>query len=220
MARYLQNKDVFRKYKVLPEFDVNTHDVPRDKYGNINPTFDDLYIPCAGGAKIYHWGQRELVAYIPSLRKGNRVKDLIWTIVRDVETTDNEMLFHFDVSYLERVARVLGAKCNRKDKNGEYIWHSPFASCNLPKSKVKSIEPEKMKAYKEITNNLNRNDLLAVWHITTRFLSKYAAKKLGVDDIKSEMKRQKLGRYRKEFIDQNGLWDEYLSYLRKELKKK
>jgi len=33
-------------YRVKSYYDLDTLDFPRDAYGNINPTFDDLYIKC------------------------------------------------------------------------------------------------------------------------------------------------------------------------------
>ena len=45
MSRYLQNKKVFQKYRVVTEYDKNTNDFPRDDNGNIDKSFEDIYIP-------------------------------------------------------------------------------------------------------------------------------------------------------------------------------
>ena len=221
MARYLQNKDLFKKYKVLPEFDVRTHDVPRDKAGNINPTFDDLYIPCSGGAKIYHYGQREMVAYIPSVKRGNKLLRQLKGIAYNIEITDAEVLFRFKIDHLDRVADALKARQNRISRvDGEYIVHSPFASINLPRAEIPHIAPEKMQEYKAILKQIGDGDYLIIGKLTRRYMTEIMAKKLNVDDINAEMKRQKLSRYRKEFIYANGCWDDYLEFLKKEIGKK
>lgn len=44
MYRYLEK--YHGKYRVLSLYDISTCDWPRDKYGNIDESFDDLYIPC------------------------------------------------------------------------------------------------------------------------------------------------------------------------------
>lgn len=218
--RYLQNKEIFGKYKVLAEIDTETGDVPREEDGTINDSFDDLYIPCAYGGKIYHYGRRRLVAYIPSTGRANNVlKALPKDTVLQVETGDGEVFIHFDVKDLDIVAKACGAKTNRKNAAGEYIIHSPFAAINLPKPKDKwKISAEKMAAYKDIVGHLDKSQIFQLNNAQKTFLDTIAKKTLGVKDIEAEIKRQQMSRYRKEFIDKNGLWDEYIAYLKKEFK--
>lgn len=40
-------------YRILPELDQNTHDIPRNKRGEIMEGYDDIYIACQNGNKIY-----------------------------------------------------------------------------------------------------------------------------------------------------------------------
>ena len=220
--RYLQNRKVFGKYKVLAEFDEETGDVPRLDDGTVDDSFDDLYIPCKGDGKIYHLERREMVAYIPSIgRAKNIIKAVPKEAVLSVEWCDGEAFIHFDVKDMDVMAKACGAKCNRKSKDtGEYIIHSPFAAINLPKPKTQwKITSSKMDAYKEITGRLDRSQIYLLNNIQKAFLNTVVAKKLKVKDIEAEIKRQQMSRFRKEFIDMNGLWDEYLEYLRKEVEK-
>lgn len=60
------------KYRILPEFDVFTHNIPHDPSGGIAKGYDDIYICCQYGNKIYAYGQDKnnqeiLIAYIPSI---------------------------------------------------------------------------------------------------------------------------------------------------------
>lgn len=43
-------------YRILPELDQNTHDIPRNKRGEIMEGYDDIYIACQNGNKIYTYG--------------------------------------------------------------------------------------------------------------------------------------------------------------------
>ena len=47
MYRYLEK--YHGKYRVLSEYDLSIGDWPRDEDGNIDESFDDLYIPCRKG---------------------------------------------------------------------------------------------------------------------------------------------------------------------------
>ena len=69
MAGYLMKYK--GKYRVKAHIDHSTNDFPRDIYGNIDT--DDLYIQCAYGNQIYHYGHSTLVAYIPSVGRGHNI---------------------------------------------------------------------------------------------------------------------------------------------------
>ena len=58
-------------YRLMAQVDQNTNDFPRDERGNIDS--DDVYIKCAYGNQIYHYGRSTLVAYIPSLGRGHNI---------------------------------------------------------------------------------------------------------------------------------------------------
>lgn len=55
------------KYRLKPNLDKNTNDFPRDSNGSIDSSYDDIYIKCANGSQVYHFGRNVLVAYIPSI---------------------------------------------------------------------------------------------------------------------------------------------------------
>ena len=69
-------------YRILPELDVDTHDFPRDANGEIADGYDDLYISCYYGNKIFMYGhdvnkRAILSAYIPSLGRGRNIKKVL-----------------------------------------------------------------------------------------------------------------------------------------------
>ena len=39
-------------YRVMAEYDLQTNDFPRDEEGNIDKSFEDLYIPCSRGKSV------------------------------------------------------------------------------------------------------------------------------------------------------------------------
>lgn len=73
MANYLMRYKGI--YRLKAHIDQNTNDFPRDWNGLIDS--DDVYIKCALGCQIYHYGHGVLVAYIPSIgREHNILKAL------------------------------------------------------------------------------------------------------------------------------------------------
>ena len=85
MARYMQK--YVGTYRVLAEYNRATNDFPRLSDGTLDPSFDDLYIPCASKSRIYHVGGRVLEAYIPSIGRGrNILKSLYESYIGSIES--------------------------------------------------------------------------------------------------------------------------------------
>ena len=57
-------------YRVKAEYDLSTNDFPRLENGNLDPSFDDLYIDCKNNIKIKHGTRNILSCYIPSKSRG------------------------------------------------------------------------------------------------------------------------------------------------------
>ena len=92
---------------------------------------------------------------------------------------------------------------------------SPFSSRNLPKSKYK-IPDEDLSAYKEIVGKLPRERIIDITHNTNSYLKSLVTKTNTWEDIKADMALKCLKG--KEYIHSIGKWNEYIDYLRKELK--
>ena len=58
-------------YRLKAPIYLRTNEFPRDEKGNY---YDhDIYIDCKYGNQIYHYGGKELVAYIPSIGRGSNI---------------------------------------------------------------------------------------------------------------------------------------------------
>lgn len=240
ISRYL-NKFV-GKYRVVANYDKNTNDFPRKVDGLIDQDFDDIYISCQGGSRIYHYGGRVLSAYIPSIGKGrNILKNFYFKItgndskddftidnifdydkfydklkdkklIIDVSEYSDEMDFMFHVKYIDEIAELMKAKTSGANTK-------PFSVKNLPKRKYQ-IPMDKLALYKAITNDLSQSDIIRLGKITNRFITEIMAKKVkinGILDIKADMKLKCLKG--KNYIYEMEFFDDYIEYLKKNLSK-
>lgn len=221
MSRYLQNKKVFQKYRVVAEYDTSTNDFPRDDNGNIDKSFEDIYILCANNCRISHYGRNILEAYIPSVIRGKNIIKKInlinENIVFNIKQTDEEMIFQFNVKYLDIVASCMKARLNRRLENGEYNYISPFSKRNLPKSNYE-IPYDELEQYTTIINHIPQNKKVYITIINKNFIRKYICKRnMTITDIKKE--QRKLMLRTKEYIHYKGMWELYLKYIEKEITK-
>ena len=117
-------------YRLKAPIDLRTNEFPRDEKGNYAD--NDIYIDCKGGNQIYHYGGKELVAYIPSIGRAKNIikklkemgkKDIVLKILE----SDEEMLIHFHVKDIELMAKLCKARTS-----GASI--SPFSVKNLKKT--------------------------------------------------------------------------------------
>jgi len=117
LSGYLQNKDKFLKYRVVADYNLDTNDFPRKPNGEIDESFDDIYIRCSKGNRIYSYGKGILVAYIPSVTRGkNILNQLDSEKYFEIETNSQELLFKFKTKDLDEVATLLKAHINKKIK--------------------------------------------------------------------------------------------------------
>lgn len=205
-------------YRVLPELDIETHDIPRDANGNIDEDWDDLYIACYHGGKISFYGHDTngralLTAYIPTLKRGRLIVKALQekgVVFEDLYETDCEVEFRFKSKYISQVAECMKAKTI-----GASI--SPFSVKNLPRSNVQ-IPSEKIEEYKAIIAKVNSPDILLVHRLTQSFLSNFLQKKQRkIDknfDYRTDMKRRQMARQYKEYIFVMGCFDDYLKYMK------
>jgi len=211
-------------YRILPELDVNTHDFPRDANDEIDDGYDDLYISCYYGNKIFMYGhdvnkRAILSAYIPSLGRGRNIKRVLDDKAipyTDYLESDSEVCFNFKAKDIEEVAKLLKAKTAGADI-------SPFSVKNLPKNKDVEIPSDEIERYREITSKVQKGDLLLIHKITSDFLSAVLQKRYTKYDkkfdYKRDMKKLMLARQIKEYIWTKEMWEEYLQYLDKEIQK-
>lgn len=216
-------------YRLMAHIDQNTNDFPRDERGNIDS--DDVYIKCAYGNQIYHYGHSTLMAYIPSLGRGHNIlyalgKELcgiedriqydelyslleqqgkIWDIVEN----DKEIEFKFSAKDIELIAKYL-----KPQTGGANI--SPFSSRNLPKRKY-DIGSTALQEYKEIINKIPKGNILIIKNLTSQFLSDILKKDKAYRrvDVNADMKKKMLKG--KEYIHYIGKWNEYIKFLKENI---
>lgn len=216
-------------YRLMAHIDQNTNDFPRDERGNIDS--DDVYIKCAYGNQIYHYGRSTLVAYIPSLGRGHNIllalgKELcgvedripydelyllleqqgkIWDIVEN----DKEIEFKFSAKDIELIAKYL-----KPQTGGANI--SPFSSRNLPKRKY-DIDLTDLQEYREIINKIPKDNILIIKNLTSQFLNDSLKKDKAYRrvDINADMKKKMLKG--KEYIHYIGKWNDYIKFLKENI---
>lgn len=105
------------KYRVLPHLDYDTGDFPRDEEGNIDESYDDLYIPCKGGIEIRHSYEPNKLAFIlleksPSMvdKIINKVHEKGPEVKFEVDRAGKDAFIYFDAKDIDKVAPVLGAR--------------------------------------------------------------------------------------------------------------
>ena len=116
MAKYLLKYK--GTYRLKAAIDQSTNDYPRDDSGGIDPSFDDIYIKCYGGAQIYHYGFSTLVAYIPSIGRGHNILKAIANDIGLPEYKTYEELY----KALEDEGTVRSIMENDKEK--EFKFHA------------------------------------------------------------------------------------------------
>ena len=151
-------------------------------------------------------------AYIPSKGRGHNIIKAIKEsfqedVISNIEETDSEILFMFFSKDADNIIPLLKPKTS-----GASI--SPFSSRNLPKSKY-NIPDEDLVMYKNITAKIPRERILDITHTTNNFLKSLATKRNPIENIKADMKLK--GLKGKEYIHSIGRWEDYLSFLTKEL---
>ena len=211
------------KYRIKANIDKETNDYPRNEQGNIET--DDLYIKCAHGNQIYHYGHSTLIGYIPSIGRGHNIlramgeellgvsKEVSYEelyekleregTIKNIAENDKEIEFSFNSSNIEFVAKYL-----KPNTSGANI--SPFSTRNLPKTKY-SIPREDLDVYQSIVAEKYAESILSLTHRTNEFLKSLTTKNNSWDEIKADMKFK--GLKGKEYIHCIGKFDEYLSYL-------
>ena len=192
--------------------DTNTNDYPK----KLNGTYEDidLYIDCMNNIRIYYYGKSVLQAYIPSLQRGHNIikaiQEIDPSIIFDIEETDKEVLFKFKYVDSDKIIPLLKPRTN-----GAKI--SPYSNKNRPKSDYE-IPDEDLKQYKDIVAKIPKERILDITHMTNNYLKSLATKKNKWEDIKADMIAK--GLKGKEYIHSIGKWNDYIDYLRKELREK
>jgi hypothetical protein len=113
------------KYRVKADIDQSTNDFCRDSNGNLENNMD-IWIKCANGIKIFHYGGSTLQVYIPSIQRG---RNIIRSIYKDFINPDNTKIEEKDIEREDGVQitresiTILDTDLFKKDiKNSRFIF--------------------------------------------------------------------------------------------------
>lgn len=199
------------KYRIKCEYDKHKNQFPR----KIDGTFEDgdCYIDCYKNIKVFHYGNKILEAYFPSLMRGKNTMKAIQEeygndVIFSIKETDSELFFRFHANDMDRLEKYLKPKTNGADI-------SPFSSKNLPKNKEYKIPDEDFVEYKNIIEKIGQKRIIELTHTTSNYLKSLVTKKNTWENIKADMSLKGLSGNR--YIHSIGKWNDYISYLKNEL---
>lgn len=217
ISRYLEKYK--GTYRVKAFHDLRKNDYPRvlkDGRMVIDPSFDDIYIPCKSNIYIMHYQGSVLFCIIPSIGKGHNIIKSIYdkrygldtsngisyddlysklindNIVLKIEETDKEIIIYFNDNMMNYFEDIFKPRTSGKNI-------SVFSTKNLEKSDYE-IPQEDIDKYKSIISKFK--NMIEIKKVNDEFTKKY-----NIQDIK------KSGLNTKQYIHSVGDWDEYLKFL-------
>lgn len=147
------------------------------------------------------------------MRGNNLIKqiqeDLDSCIIFNITRTDSEVVFQFKSSDMSLLEKYLKPKTN-----GSHI--SPFSSKNLPRNKEYIIPEKDLVQYNTIVDKIGNNRIIELTHITRNYLKSMVTHKNTWKDMKADMAVKGLSG--KKYIHAVGKWEDYIKYLKKEIK--
>lgn len=197
-------------YRVKAEIDYFKNDFPRNDAGQIDESFDDLYIPCAKGVikHTYLGNDILVVCFYDKIGTANNVyKELLNKYPKlDIEFENDgcDGFIYFDSHDINKIATIIkprtsGAKIN------------PFSNTNLPKPEYK-IPSKDLNDLYSITKDLDRIHTMQFFKQVNVDFTKKLTK-----ELKQELKQTRLGF--REFIHSKNLWQDYVKFVTKSYSK-
>ena len=206
MFRYLEKYT--GTYRVLGYLDVNTNDFPRTDNGDIDPSYEDLYIPCSRGKSVIkHTYEKDILVicfYGKNATAKNvykELKDKYKKIYLKYEDCGEDGLIYFKADDIKKIATIVRPKTS----GASIKWNS---NKNLPKVSY-DIPKEDNDKLVTITKDLSRPQKM-------RFGKTVSSLFLTSKNLKEEQKQSRLTP--KQFIHSKGLWEEYIKLAKKEVK--
>lgn len=210
MFRYLEK--YVGTYRVLAHYDEFKNDFPRDKQGQLDNSFDDLYIPCvkASGEIRHTYKEGMLAYYCPKITVARNLVKIIESKKNPIEITfedcGEEALIYFKESDLAYFAKLVSAKTNGKNI-------SPYSKRNLQKkdSKVQedliSIPEKEMNRYSSLLSAIPKNKKM----IFAKFIINDFMEQLLKNKALKEQKEE-LDLDSKSFIYYTGNWNKFIKF--------
>jgi len=189
-------------YRIFAKYDTVTNDFPRLENWALDPNFDDYYLSGKKGiCEVHHSYDNIYMLYIFSLKSGNSILDKLKSenVVIDYDVTDAEVVLTFDMKDIDAV----DAYCNFL-KAG--YTTSPTDIKNLPGTyDIPDVKSEEFTNIgKELKIPISKYKKIYIEFITSKTTQKNnLLNKLSASEIPA-----------KNFIYYNGLWDDFIEYIK------
>lgn len=210
MYRYLEK--FIGTYRVMAEYDLQTNDFPRDEEGNIDKSFEDLYIPCSRGKSVIKHTYDDEVLVICFYDKSSTAKNVFnelkckyKNIYLEYDDCGTDALIYFKSEDIDKIATIVKPKTS----GSSIKWSS---TKNLPKVEY-TIPPKDLNQFKKITEKLDRTQKM---HFSKTVNSEFLKQISTGFDAKEEQKKSRLGA--KEYIHSINKWDEYIEFIKNRIK--
>lgn len=212
MFRYLEK--YVGTYRVVAEYDQELGDFPRNETGGVDPSFDDLYIPCKKGVIRHTYKPKVLVWMCDSLGKGRNVKKEIDAkygakFPYTYEETSEEVLIYFEDDYIRKIATIVTPKTSGKDIK-------PYSNRNLPKA-LYEIPKEDAEKLERLVHHMDHVEKMQFLKKCIKDFDKAILKEKGKKfDITKDRKEVKLRP--KTYIHYLGMWNQFIEFVKKRVK--
>lgn len=210
MYRYLEK--FIGTYRVMAEYDLQTNDFPRDEEGNIDKSFEDLYIPCSRGKSVIKHTYDDEVLVICFYDKSSTAKNVFnelkckyKNIYLEYDDCGTDALIYFKSEDIDKIATIVKPKTS----GSSIKWSS---TKNLPKVEY-TIPPKDLNQFKKITEKLDRTQKM---HFSKTVNSEFLKQISTGFDAKEEQKKSRLGA--KEYIHSINKWDDYIEFIKDRIK--
>ena len=197
-------------YRVKAELDLSKNDFPRTATGEVDESFEDLYIPCTRGI-IKHTYLGENVLAICCYDHAQQARNIYSALKEkypriEIELDDGETdgMIYFYAKDIKKVATICKPKTSGKDI-------PPFSPKNLPKSDYKIPSKDIQELYK-ITKDLDKLSTMHFFKSVNAAFLKSLGKKVQTEKVASRLGTR-------EFIHSMGLWEKYLKYVKRKYSK-
>lgn len=206
MYRYLEKYT--GKYRVLGEIDKSINDFPRDIDGNIDKSYEDLFIPCSRGkCVIKHTYEKDIlvICFYDKVNTARNVyeelKNKYSNIYLKLELIGIDGLIYFNANDISKIATIIKPRTS----GASIKW---WSSRNLPKVHYE-LPKECIEEFNSITKDLDRTQKMHFGrYLSSLFLTE--------NNLKEDQKLSRLSV--KEYIHKNGYWNDYLKLAKKEIK--
>lgn len=211
MYRYLEKYT--GKYRVLAYYDVDTKDFPRDSNGEIDSSFDDLYIPCKKGIITHTYDDFDNLTLCIYDKRPSVAKSIFEEIIKKYPDIDAQLVLSGNDSFIyfyDKDINKIASIVKPKTSGAKIKWND---SRNLPKIEYSIPEEDNKKLVNAIKKLSRTQKMQLIKSCNSEFLDKISTAKF---NAKIECKKSRLSP--KEYIHSIGKWDSYIRFIKKKMK--